>query len=86
MKSKPRQRYTAEFKAQAVELTHTGKPVSQIAEELCIGSNLLTNGRRKRGARRAGAKDHEPQARGPKRTTCVPCAAKTPSSSRRTTF
>jgi len=41
MKSKPRQRYTAEFKAQAVELTHTGKPVSQIAEELCIGSNLL---------------------------------------------
>ena len=41
MKSKPRQRYTAEFKAQAVELTHTGRPVSQIAEELCIGSNLL---------------------------------------------
>jgi transposase len=41
MKSKPRQRYTAEFKAQAVELTHTSKPVSQIAEELCIGSNLL---------------------------------------------
>ena len=41
MKSKSRQRYTAEFKAQAVELTRTGKPVSQIAEELCIGSNLL---------------------------------------------
>ena len=41
MKSKPRQRYTAEFKAQAVELLSTGKPVSQIAEELCIGSNLL---------------------------------------------
>ena len=41
MKSKPRQRYTAEFKAQAVELISTGKPVSQIAEELCIGSNLL---------------------------------------------
>jgi transposase len=41
MNSKPRQRYTAEFKAQAVELISTGKPVSQIAEELCIGSNLL---------------------------------------------
>jgi len=41
MKSKPRQRYTAEFKAQALELISTGKPVSQIAEELCIGSNLL---------------------------------------------
>ena len=38
---KPRQRYTAEFKAQAAELISTGKPVSQIAEELCIGSNLL---------------------------------------------
>lgn len=37
----PRQRYTAEFKAQAVELISTGKPVSQIAEDLCIGSNLL---------------------------------------------
>ena len=41
MNTKPRQRYTAEFKAQAVELISTGKPVPQIAEELCIGSNLL---------------------------------------------
>jgi transposase len=41
MNTKQRQRYTAEFKAQAVELIRTGKPVSQIAEELCIGSNLL---------------------------------------------
>ncbi|MEY3895375.1 MAG: hypothetical protein RLZZ214_894 [Verrucomicrobiota bacterium] len=41
MNPKPRQRYTAEFKAQAVELISTGKPISQIAEELCIGSNLL---------------------------------------------
>ena len=41
MNTKPRQRYTAEFKAQAVELIGTGKPVSQIAEELCISSNLL---------------------------------------------
>lgn len=41
MNPKPRKRYTVEFKAQAVELINTGKPVSQIAEELCIGSNLL---------------------------------------------
>lgn len=41
MNLKPRQRYSAEFKAQAVELISTGKPVTQIAEELCIGSNLL---------------------------------------------
>ncbi|MCX8496527.1 MAG: transposase [Akkermansiaceae bacterium] len=41
MNTKPRKRYTTEFKAQAVELIRTGKPVSQIAEELCIGSNPL---------------------------------------------
>ena len=45
MKSKPRKRYTDEFKAQAVELLDTGKPVSQLAEELCISSNLLYNWR-----------------------------------------
>ena len=39
--TKPRQRYTAEFKAQAVELISTGKPVTQIAQDLNIGSNLL---------------------------------------------
>ena len=37
----PRKRYTLEFKAQAVELLSTGKPVSQVAEELCISSDLL---------------------------------------------
>jgi transposase-like protein len=37
----PRKRYTPEFKAQAVELLSTGKPVTQVAEELCISSNLL---------------------------------------------
>ena len=36
----PRKRYTTEFKAQAVELLSTGKPVSQVAEELCISSDL----------------------------------------------
>ena len=41
MKLAPRKRYTSEFKAQAVELLSTGKPVSQVAEELCISSNLL---------------------------------------------
>jgi transposase len=37
----PRKRYTAEFKTPAVELLRTGKLVSQVAEELCISSNLL---------------------------------------------
>ncbi len=41
MKLAPRKRYTPEFKTQAVELLATGKPVAQVAEELCISSNLL---------------------------------------------
>ncbi len=41
MNPKPRKRYTPEFKAQAVALIRAGKPVPQIAEELCIGRNLL---------------------------------------------
>jgi transposase len=41
-----RKRYTPEFKAQAVELLGTGKPVSQVAEELCISSDLLYSWRR----------------------------------------
>lgn len=41
MKSKPRRRYTTEFKAQAVELVNTGRPVPEIAEELGIGASLL---------------------------------------------
>mgnify|MGYP003611129037 CR=1 FL=1 len=41
MNQTSRKRYTPEFKAQAVELLQTGKPVPQVAEELCISSNLL---------------------------------------------
>ena len=41
MKSKPRGRYTAEFKAQALAILQTGKPVSQLARELGISDNLL---------------------------------------------
>jgi transposase len=41
MEPKPKKRYTPEFKAQALELLTTGKPVSQVAQDLCITSNLL---------------------------------------------
>lgn len=41
MNQKPRKRYTNEFKAQAVELLDTGKPVEKVAEELCISSSML---------------------------------------------
>lgn len=46
MNQKTRKRYTPEFKAQAVELLSTGKPVAQLAEELCISDDLLYRWRR----------------------------------------
>ena len=41
MNQKARKRYTPEFKAQAIELLATGKPVAEVAEDLCISSGLL---------------------------------------------
>jgi len=41
MNQKQRKRYTAEFKSQAIQLLETGRPLTEIAEELCISSNLL---------------------------------------------
>lgn len=41
MTSKPRRQYTDEFKAQAVELLQTGRPVTRLAEDLGISANLL---------------------------------------------
>ena len=41
MKMETRRRYTAEFKAQAVELARAGRPVIELAAELSIGSNML---------------------------------------------
>lgn len=62
MNSKPRRRYTAEFKAEAVGLISTGKPVSQIAQELCIGSNLLYKW--KQDSQGAGVGSEGPRAAG----------------------
>ena len=41
MKSKPRKRYTPEFKVQALQLLQVGTPVSQLARDLGISENLL---------------------------------------------
>jgi transposase len=41
MKSVTKKRYTAEFKAQAVELVRVGRPVREVAEELEVGVRLL---------------------------------------------
>jgi len=39
--TKPRKHYTPEFKAQAIELIALGKPVAELAEELCVSATLL---------------------------------------------
>ena len=67
----PRKRYTTEFKAQAIELLHIGKPVSQVAEELCISRNLLYSWRHsaqgaqhgRAGARAAGERSEADELR-----------------------
>ena len=41
MKTRTRQRYGSDFKAQAVELVKLGKPVPVVAEELGIGTSIL---------------------------------------------
>ena len=41
MRTVIRKRYTAEFKAQAVELVKVGRPVRAVAEELEVGVSLL---------------------------------------------
>jgi transposase len=46
MTRKARPTYTAEFKAQAIELLALGKPVNEVAEELRVSSNLLYSWRR----------------------------------------
>ena len=46
MSLKVRPTYTAEFKGQALDLLALGKPVNQVAEELCVSSNLLYSWRR----------------------------------------
>lgn len=46
MNLKKRRQYTEEFKAQVVELLGTGKPVSEVAEEMCVSSDLIYRWRR----------------------------------------
>ncbi|NCF84304.1 MAG: transposase, partial [Verrucomicrobiaceae bacterium] len=43
---KPRKRYSEEFKAQAIELVALGKPVSEVAKDLGIPSDLIYRWRR----------------------------------------
>ena len=37
----PRKQYTPESKAQAIERLTLGRPVAELAEELCLSANLL---------------------------------------------
>lgn len=44
---KPRKRYTEEFRTQALELYATGKPVAEVAADLCVSKDLIYTWRRK---------------------------------------
>jgi transposase len=66
-----RKRYTAEFKAQAVELVALGKSVPEVAEDLEVGAGILYGWVRKgaqpaqlgsAGLRVPQARDEEPEA------------------------
>jgi transposase len=41
MVHKKHKHYTPEFKAQVVELLSTGRPVAEVAQEMCVSSSLL---------------------------------------------
>ena len=67
MKGVTKKRYTAEFKAQAVELVGIGKPVSEVARDLKISEGVLYEWVRKSSqaaqlgseGRRAGGEEAE---------------------------
>jgi len=48
MSSKTRNRYNDDFKAQTLALVDTGKPISEVAEELGVSSDLVYRWRRER--------------------------------------
>ena len=76
MKTKERKLYTAEFKAQAVALIATGKPVTQLAEELCVSSNLLCNWRLKSQEAQGGGAGARSRGRGLRSGRPAPPAAR----------
>jgi transposase len=64
MKRKARQHYTAEFKAQAIELMEAGRPVPELAQELCLSSNLLYRWKQEQDAQSAQVGSEGPRAVG----------------------
>jgi len=62
MNQKQRRRCTAEFKSQAIQQLETGRPLTEIAEELCTGANLLYSW--KNASERAQAGSERPRAAG----------------------
>ena len=68
MKGVTKRRYTAEFKAQAIELVSIGKPVSEVARDLGISEGVLYEWVRKSsqaaqlGSEGRGAGGEEPAA------------------------
>ena len=55
MSKKAYQRYSAEFKEQALALLATGKPVAEVATDLCVSSNLIYEWRSKAQGSQGGS-------------------------------
>ena len=55
MSKKTYQRYSAEFKEQALALLATGKPVAEVATDLCVSSNLIYEWRSKAQGSQGGS-------------------------------
>ena len=59
---KQRKRYTDEFKTQALELCAIGKPVAEVAADLCVSKDLIYTWRRKASQASSVAEEKEPKA------------------------
>ena len=64
--TKARKQYTPEFKAQAIELLAIGRPVAELAEELCISANLLYSWKSSSQGARVGSEGEDAAADDPR--------------------
>lgn len=53
--TRSKKQYTAEFKAQAIELMAAGRPIAELAEELLVSANLLYSWRSSSQGARVGS-------------------------------
>ncbi len=65
MREKIRRKYTAEFKAHAIEVVRSGRPVAELGRELNIGVDLIYSWLRESNTRLPGAQGAQIGSGGP---------------------